>query len=162
MLSDKLLKALNNQINKEIYSSYLYLAIAGHFETEGLKGFASWMKIQAQEELSHAMKFYEYIYDRDSQMEFLPIEAPAPKLGTPLEVLQIVLKHEESITKSIHDVYSLAREEGDYASESFLIWFINEQTEEEATLRDYIDSFKFVDGKTGVMLIDRKLGERTK
>ena len=142
MLSTDLLNGFNDHIQKEFYSSYLYLAMAAHFESVRLPGFASWMKKQADEERSHGMKLWEHIYDRGGKVELKAIEQPPATFGKPLEVLQQVLKHEEKVTASINALYALALKEGDVAAQIYLQWFVTEQVEEEKNASELVDQLK--------------------
>ncbi len=160
MLNEKLLKALNEQINKEMASAYLYLGMAIHFEAEGLPGFSSWMHKQAEEEMEHAMKIYKFIFDADEKPELGKLDAPQTEYGRPVDVFQKVLKHEEAVTDSINKLYALALAENDYKTQTFLHWFINEQVEEEANVHTILDKFKFVDDNTALLLLDEELGSR--
>ena len=121
MISKKLEDALNEQINKEFYSAYLYLGMAAHFESEGLKGFAKWMRVQALEEQGHAMRIYDYLFSVDAKPVLKPIEeAPVHYAKHPVEVIQDVLKHEQFVTASINSLYELALAEKDYKTQVFL------------------------------------------
>lgn len=162
MLSENLKKAINEQINKEFYSSYLYLAMAAHFDAQTLPGFAKWMKIQATEEWGHGMKFYEFLYETGSSVELKSIDLTAQKFGTPKEIMQQVLAHEQFVTASINDIYELARKEKDPKTELMLHWFINEQVEEEKNARDLIDQLeKTGTNSFGIMFMDTHvLGSR--
>ncbi len=142
MLSASLQSGFNEQIQKEFFSSYLYLAMAAHFESANLRGFASWMKKQADEERSHSMKLWEYVYDRDGKVELKAIEQPPTAFGSPLEVFKQVLEHERRVTTSINALYALAVKEGDVAAQIYLQWFVNEQVEEEKTVCDLIAQLK--------------------
>ena len=161
MISKKLEDALNDQINKEFYSAYLYLGMAAHFESEGLKGFAKWMRVQASEEQEHAMKIYDYLFSVDAKPVLKAVkEAPTKYEKSPVEVIQEVLKHEQYVTASINSLYDLALAEKDYKTQIFLQWFINEQIEEEANDRDILDAFKHISGNVGLLILDKALGER--
>ena len=161
MISKKLEDALNEQINKEFYSAYLYLGMAAHFESEGLKGFAKWMRVQASEEQEHAMKIYDYLFSIDAKPVLKAVkEAPTKYEKSPVEVIQEVLKHEQYVTASINSLYDLALAEKDYKTQIFLQWFINEQIEEEANDRDILDAFKHISGNVGLLILDKALGER--
>ncbi|MBI4811485.1 MAG: ferritin, partial [Ignavibacteriales bacterium] len=131
MINKSMQDAINSQINEELYSSYLYLAMAAHFDAINLSGFAHWMKVQSDEERSHAMKFYNYIYDRGGRVSLKTIPQPPAKFKSPLDVFKQVLEHEQKITKLINKLYELAIKEKDYPTEMMLHWFINEQVEEE-------------------------------
>jgi ferritin len=161
MLSKSLQDAINEQINLELSSAYIYLSMSAHFEGENLGGFANWMRVQYHEETGHAMKFFKYVYDRGGKVLLKSIAQPATKFKTPLDVFQIVLGHEEKVTASINKLYELALKEKDYATQNFLQWFIKEQVEEEKNATDII-SILTVAGSTPVSLImiDRQLGAR--
>lgn len=161
MISKKLENALNEQINKELYSAYLYLGIAVHFESEGLKGFAGWMKVQAGEEQGHAMKIYDYLFSVGGVPALTAIkEVPTHYEKPPVEVIKDVLKHEQFVTASINSLYELALAEKDYKTQHFLQWFIDEQVEEEENNRDILDTFKYIDGNAGLLFLDQELGKR--
>ena len=161
MISKKLEDALNEQINKEFYSAYLYLGMAAHFESEGLKGFAKWMRVQALEEQGHAMRRYDYLFSVDAKPVLKPIEeAPVHYAKHPVEVIQDVLKHEQFVTASINSLYELALAEKDYKTQVFLQWFINEQVEEEENDRNILDVFKHINGNAGLLILDKELGKR--
>lgn len=162
MLSGKMLKALNYQINRELYSAYLYLSMASYFRDMNLNGFANWMEVQCQEEMSHAQKFYEFVDERGGKTTLDAIEAPPHSWNSPLHVFEETLKHEQHVTSLINDLVKLAIDENDYASNSFLQWFINEQVEEEASADDLVQQLKLVgDHGQGVFMLDRELGQRT-
>ena len=158
MISKKLEDALNEQINKEFYSAYLYLGMAAHFESEGL---AKWMRVQALEEQGHAMRIYDYLFSVDAKPVLKPIEeAPVHYAKHPVEVIQDVLKHEQFVTASINSLYELALAEKDYKTQVFLQWFINEQVEEEENDRNILDVFKHINGNAGLLILDKELGKR--
>ncbi|MDX9755530.1 MAG: ferritin [bacterium] len=161
MISAKMEEALNNQINAELYSSYLYYAMSMHFESVGLKGFAVWMKFQAQEEMMHAVKFADYLNDRDGRVKLAGIETPPSQWDNPLACFEVVLEHEQKVTKLINDLSTLAMQENDHAARTFLEWFVDEQVEEEANARQIIDDLKLVGSdKSGLFMINRELGQR--
>jgi ferritin len=162
MFNDKLRDAINQQINKEFYSSYLYLSMAAHFDACALPGFASWMKIQASEEWGHGMRFYEYLVEVGANVELKTIELPPAKYGTPKEILQQVLAHEQFVTASINSIWELAKAEKDPKTELMLQWFINEQVEEEKNARDLIDQIEMAGTSPfGLMFMDQHvLGKR--
>lgn len=162
MLKDKIQKALNAQMNLELSSSYLYLAMAAYFESENLNGFASWMKIQSGEEYGHAMKIYGYINQRNGRVNLAKIDSPKSEWKGAVEVFSETLKHEQLVTKAIDDLVDLAVTEKDHATNTFLQWFVTEQVEEEATAMNILDKIKMVgDNKNGLFLLDRELGMRT-
>lgn len=161
MLKDNVQKALNRQINEELYSSYLYLAMAAHFESENLNGFAHWMKLQSQEEYGHAMKIYEYILQRDGKVSLLQINAPAESWKTIIALFEEVYEHEKKVSASIDSIVELTINEKDYATNNFLQWFISEQVEEESTSLFILDRARLVgDSKNGVFLLDREMAQR--
>jgi ferritin len=162
MYNEKLKKAINDQINKEFYSSYLYLAMAAHFDANALPGFAKWMKVQASEEWAHGMRFYDYLTEVSSQVELAAIAMPPVKFGTPKEIFEQVLAHELTVTASINAIYELAKEEKDPKTELMLHWFINEQIEEEKNDRDIIDQLTMSGNMPfGLMFLDQHvLGSR--
>ncbi len=161
MLSKSVLDEMNQQIKDELFSAYLYLAMSAHFEAESLPGFASWMRSQANEEQEHAMKFFDYINDRGSRVVLEGLEKPPVKFGSPQEVFQAALGHEQKITGRINKIYSVASKEADYASQVFLQWFLTEQVEEEKTASDILEMLKMAgDNRNALMMIDRSLGSR--
>ncbi|PIE98876.1 MAG: ferritin [Treponema sp.] len=159
MVSEKLEKALNEQVNKEMASAYLYFGMATYFETEDLPGFASWMHNQAEEEMTHAMKIYRFLLDVGSKPVFGDLSAPKTEYGKAIDVMKQVLEHEKFVTKSITDLYKLADEENNYTTMSFLKWFIDEQVEEEATVSAIIGRFKYCDSNHCLMMIDQEMGK---
>ena len=160
-IKDKMTKAINKQINAEMESSYLYLAMAAYFEARNWQGFAHWMKLQANEETAHAMKFYKFILERGGEVELQDIKAAKGGWKMPLEVFEEVYSHELKVTALINDLLKLARQEGDTATESMLKWFIDEQVEEEAHAKEIVDKLKMVkDSKNGLFMLDHRLGER--
>jgi ferritin len=161
MLSEKMLNELNDQINAELHSAYLYLAMAAHFEDVNLPGMVGWMKIQAQEEVGHAMKFYGYVFDRNAKVELKMIEGPQTKWDSPLAAFEAAFEHEQYISGRINKLVDLAVQDNDHATRSFLNWFVDEQVEEEATANDIVQRLKSVgDNKAGLFILDRELGGR--
>jgi ferritin len=162
MLSERLKNAINAQINKEFYSSYLYLAMAAHFDSVALPGFAKWMKVQAAEEWGHGMRFYDYLVDVGATVELAAIALPPGKFGTPKEIFSQVLEHEKTVTASINAIYALAKAENDPKTELMLHWFINEQVEEEKNDRDILDQLEMSGGTPfGLMFLGQHvLGAR--
>ncbi len=162
MASNKMMDALNEQLNKEMYSSYLYLSMSAYFADNNLEGMAAWMQMQSQEEYAHAMKFYTYILQIDGRVKLLKIDEPASEWDSPLSVFENALKHEKFVTKSIHTLVDLALEEKDHATKTFLDWFVTEQVEEEDTAKAIIEKFKLIeDNKSGLYMLDKELGSRT-
>ncbi len=161
MLKDKIQKALNAQMNLELSSSYLYLAMAAYFESENLTGFAHWMKVQSGEEYGHAMKIFGYINQRNGRVNLSKIDAPKSEWKDAAEVFTETLKHEQKVTKSIDEMVDLTITEKDHATNTYLQWFVTEQVEEEATAMNILDKIKMVgDNKNGLFLLDRELGMR--
>jgi ferritin len=161
MISEKITTALNEQINKEMYSAYLYMSMSAHCTNVGLDGFANWFMIQYQEEMTHAMKLYDYINNQGEKVVLGAIEKPPSDYGTTLEMFEATLAHEQFITKSINDLVYLAMEERDYATQIFLQWYVTEQIEEEGNDNEIIAKLKLVgnDGN-GLFTIDRELAAR--
>lgn len=161
MISKPLQDAMNEQINFELFSAYLYLSMSAHFEAQNLPGFANWMRVQYQEETSHAMKLYKYIFDRNGVVTLKSIAQPATKFKKPLEVFTQVLEHEQKVTSLINKLYELAVKEKDYAAQSFLQWFVNEQVEEEKNATDMINMLEMIgDSPVSLIMADRQLGAR--
>ncbi len=161
MLSKKMEKALNEQINAEYYSSYLYLSMAAWCYAENLSGFGHWMELQSQEELGHAMKLFDYVNSRGGRVVLKEIEAPPAEWDSPLAVMEATLEHEEKVTKMINELAELALSEKDFATNALLQWYINEQVEEEATASDIVNKLRMVKGAgNGLLMMDRVLAER--
>jgi ferritin len=161
MLSANMVAALNEQIKHELYSSYLYLGMAAYCESQNLKGFSHWMKLQAEEERGHAMKFYEYLLDNAQRVSLDTLERPPVDYGSPREIFQKVLEHERMITGRIHKLYDLAMQEHDYRTQIMLQWFVTEQTEEEANAMDILARIEMVDERpSAVLWIDKELKKR--
>ena len=162
MIDKKMVSAINRQINAELYSSYLYLSMAACFKTTGLEGFANWMQVQAQEELMHAMKFYNYLSERDGRVVFEAIDKPPGKWDSALAAFQAAYQHEQKVTGMINALADLAQELKDHASQVFLQWFVNEQVEEEASAKALVDKLALIgDSPQGLFMIDSKLAART-
>jgi len=161
MLSEKMNAALNEQINKELFSEYLYQSMAAWFESEGLPGFANWMAIQALEEHSHAMKFVNYMYETGGRVILDAIEKPESEFGSPMGAFEATLKHEQFITASINGLVDLAIVLKDHATNNFLQWYVSEQVEEEANDQSIIDKLKWIgDNGNAILMLDRELGAR--
>jgi len=161
MIKENIEKALNNQINAEIYSAYLYLSMAAYFHSINLPGFANWMRVQTQEELMHTMKFYDHINERGGRVYLSTIEGPPTEWKSPLEAFEAAYKHEQKVTKMINDLVDLALKEGDHATNIFLQWFVTEQIEEEASTNDVVQRLKLMgDMGNGLFMIDRELAQR--
>ena len=161
MISKKMEKALNGQVNAELYSSYLYLSMESWFKSKNLNGFANWMRVQAQEEMSHAMKFYDFIDERGGRIVLKAIDGPPTEWDSPLTVFETVYEHEQKVTGLINDLVDLSIKEKDHATNSFLQWFVSEQVEEEASADAAVQQLKMVEGAPGGMfMLDRELGRR--
>jgi ferritin len=162
MLSPKMLDALNQQINREFASAYLYLAMAAQCEAQSLPGMAHWMKRQATEEYGHGMRLFELICDRGGRVSLAALPQPPAEFGSPLELFQQVLSHERKVTAYINAVYELALDEKDYASQVALHWFVNEQVEEEKNASVIVDQLKAIpDKSSAILFLDRQLGKRS-
>ena len=161
MLSPKMEKAYNDQINAEIYSSYLYMSMATWFEEKQMAGFAHWMKVQAQEEMTHALKLYGHVCERGGRVRLMAIDGPPTDWDTPLNVAEDVLKHEQKVTGLINALVDLAQAEKDHASFNFLQWFVGEQVEEEASVQDVIGKLKMVEQTSGgLFMLDKEMAAR--
>jgi len=161
MISENMQKAFNDQINAEIHSAYLYLSMVSYFKSLNLDGFAQWMTVQTQEEISHGMKFFNFVLERGGKALLQPIEGPAVEWESPLAAFEAAYKHEQYITKRIADLMKLARKENDTASEIMLQWFVTEQVEEEANADGIVQKLKMMAGAPGgVFMLDRELGSR--
>ena len=161
MLNKKLEKALNEQLNMELQSAYIYQSMAAYFEGANFKGFAKWMDLQATEEQEHARKIYDYIFSKGGTVTLTAIDAPKSSWKTPMDVLKETLGHEQMVTKRIYDMVNLAAKEGDLASASYLDWFVKEQVEEEASANEIIAVLKKVgDSQVGLYTLDRHLNAR--
>jgi ferritin len=153
--------AINEQINKEFFSSYLYLSMAAYFEDKNLTGFGHWMRLQADEEREHAMKFYNFLLDAGGRVQLKAIEAPATEWNSNLEVAQQVAEHESKVTASIHALYELALKEKDYAAQILLQWFITEQVEEEKNAAELVAKLRLIEERgTAVLMLDHRLSKR--
>ena len=163
MISDAMQKAINEQINKELYSSYLYLSMAAYFEGNNLPGFAKWMYVQADEERGHGMKLFEHLVDRGGRVTLAPIAGPQTEWMTSLEVFKQVQSHEAAVTASINALYEVAFNEKDYPAQVLLQWFITEQVEEEKNAAHIVQQLELIDARgTAVLMLDHQLGKRGK
>ncbi|WP_317137432.1 ferritin [Methanochimaera problematica] len=162
-MNPKIEKALNEQVKWELYSSYLYLSMSSWYESKGLRGFANWEYVQAQEEKDHAMKIYKYVISRGGRMLLQPIEAPPTEWKSPLDAFEVSLKHEVKVTSLINDLVNLAQKEKDHATINMLQWFVDEQIEEEGDAGQIVDQLKMIekDGGSGMLyMLDKELGAR--
>ena len=161
MISDNMTNALNEQVNREMYSAFLYMSMSAHCNQVGLKGFANWFMAQYHEEMLHAMKIYEYIQRQGSEVKLAAIKAPPTEFETPLDMMTQTLTHEQYITRSINDLMELAIAEKDHATQIFLEWYVTEQVEEEENDNDIIAQLNLIkDNPQGLMMLDRELGGR--
>lgn len=161
MIGKKIQDAMNEQLNNELYAAYQYLSMAAYCESANLPGFAHWMRSQSREELEHAMKFYDFILERNGHVVLGAVDQPVGEFGSPLEVFEQALAHEQKVTGMINNLYGLAAEENDYASQTFLQWFVTEQIEEEKNTGDVVENLKMVGDKSeALFLLDRELGRR--
>ncbi|MBG0789595.1 MAG: ferritin [Desulfovibrionaceae bacterium] len=160
MLSEKLEAALNAQMNWEIYSAHIYLSMSSHFAQEGLPGIGQWMYAQYQEEMFHALKFFNYINEAGGHAKLGVIDAPAYSWETPLAAFEEALEHERGVTARINALADLAQDERNHAVGIFLQWFISEQVEEEDTVSDVVGKLKMVGDGGGLFMLDRDLGTR--
>jgi ferritin len=161
MIGKKMLDALNEQVNAELYSAYLYQAMAAHFEAGNLKGFAHWMDLQAKEEQAHARKIYEFLVNRGGRVLLKAIAAPPVEWKSPLAIFEESYAHEQKVTGLIHKLVDLARAENDHAAEVFLAWFVSEQVEEEANASEIVEKLKMVkEHVQGLLMLDAHLAQR--
>ena len=162
MSNPKIQDALNKQLNAELHSSYLYLSMAAYLESQNLKGMAHWMRIQAQEENLHAMKFFDFINERGGKVVLTQIDAPKTEWSSPLDVFEDTCKHESKVTGLINELVDLSLSEKDHAANAFLQWFVTEQVEEEASAQEIAGKLKLVGDRGGMQfMIDRELSQRT-
>ena len=153
MIKDNVREAINAQMNREFFSSYLYLAMSGYFESVNLKGFSRWMQVQAQEEYAHGMKFYGYLVDQGARVSLAAIEAPPSDWTNPLDAFEHTLGHEQKVTARIHDLMEFAMSEMDHATAGFLQWFVKEQVEEEASATEIVFKMKLASAEKGAVLL---------
>ena len=162
VLSQTLQDALNEQLKQELYSSYLYLAMAAYCDAKNLPGFAHWMLLQADEERDHAMRFFSFIQDRGGRVALKALPGPPSDFGSPLDVFEQALAHEQEITSMIDQLYQRATAESDHATQVFLQGFISEQVEEERNAGQVVETLRMAgDNGAALLLIDRELARRT-
>lgn len=160
-MKKELLDELNKQLNRELYSSYLYLSMAAYFESINLKGFAHWLKVQVEEEKEHAMKFFDFILERGEKVILEAIDAPKTDWESPIEAFKDVYEHEKKVTSYIHKIIELARQHKDYPTEVFLQWFVSEQVEEEAQALEIYNKLQLTKNSPGALFaLDHQLGKR--
>jgi ferritin len=161
-MNQRVEKAFNDQINEELFSSYIYLAMAAHFKAMNLDGFAAWMRHQADEEVQHAMRLFTHINRRGGRVVLKAIGEPPLDFGSPLEAFQKALAHEQHITGTINALYEIAVEEKDYPAQMELQWFIDEQVEEEENTGGVVELLKMAgDNKGALLMLDRELAKRS-
>jgi ferritin len=161
-MKERMLNALNEQINAEQYSALLYLSMSAWFEEKGLPGFANWMYIQYQEELTHANKIFKFVNERSGRVKLKAIEQMPVEFDSVVDVVEKTLEHEKHVTSLIHNLVDIAIEERDHATQSFLKWFVDEQVEEEANVTEILDTLKLINGQgNGIFMLDREMRQRT-
>ncbi len=162
MISEKMEKAFNEQINKELFSEYLYLSMQAYFERLNLTGFTNWMTVQVQEEHAHAMGMYNYLHERGGKVELMAIDKPQTDWKSPLDVFKNVLEHEQYVTSRINALMDVAEQEKDRAALSFLDWYLKEQVEEENNVGGVLAKLELIgDDKHALLLLDKDLATRT-
>jgi ferritin len=161
MLSKALQDAINEQIKNELYSAYLYLAMAAYSEASNLPGFAHWLRAQSEEEVEHAMKFFDFVNERGGRVVLHAIDQPPVEFESPVKIFEETLNHERKVTGMIHRLYELALEEKDYPAQVMLHWFIDEQVEEESNATQILDTLKMIGDKgQALVMFDRELARR--
>lgn len=160
-MTKKIEEAINAQINAELWSAYLYLSMGTNFRAKGLDGVANWFEVQFKEEQEHAMKLYRYMQSRGARVVLAPIAEVQTEWATPLEAFEDTLQHEKKVTAMIHNINKMAIEDNDYATQNRMVWFIDEQVEEEEEAQKLVDAFKMIEGeKVGMYMLDKELGNR--
>jgi ferritin len=161
VISDRLVDEINEQIKYEFYSAYMYLAMSADCADRNLTGFANWMKLQAEEELGHAMRFVDFLLERGARVELQALDQPPSEFGSPLEIMEKSLEHERFVTGRINGLYALALDEKDYPAQVLLQWFVTEQVEEEASIDEIVERMKmFGQDGSALLMLDTQLGER--
>lgn len=161
-MNSKIESAFNEQLNAELFSSYLYLSMAAYFESQNLKGMAGWMRMQAIEEHMHAMKFFDFINERGGKVTLAKINEPKNEWSSPLNTFEDTCEHESKVTGLINNLVDLALDEKDHSANAFLQWFVTEQVEEEASVQEIVGKLKLVGDRGGMLfMIDRELGQRS-
>jgi ferritin len=162
MFKQSVQNAVNEQINKELYSAYVYLGMSSYCESINLTGFSHWMRMQSREELGHAMRLFDFVNDRGGKVELLAIDKPPTNYRSPLDVMEQTLKHEQYVTALIEKLYEVAVKEHDYATQAQLQWFITEQVEEEKNASSILEALKMVgDNRTALIMLDMEMAKRT-
>ena len=161
VIKEPVQRAVNEQIKNELYSAYVYLSMSAYCETINLRGFANWMRLQSKEEVAHAMRLFDFLINRNGRVILQPIEQPPVDFGSPLDVAQQTLDHEQKVTAMIESLYELAAKENDYATQAALQWFITEQVEEESNASQIVEQLKMIgDNRTALLMLDMELGKR--
>lgn len=161
MLKERVEHALNEQIQKEFTSAYLYLSMVSYFDDANLPGFAHWMRMQSREEREHAMRLFDHILERGGRPQLQEIERPPADFDSPFDAVEQALEHERKITESIHELYGLAVEEKDYATQAEMQWFVEEQVEEEESAEELVAALRQAgDDSAALFILDRELGQR--
>ena len=160
-MDDAVQDAVSRQIGKELYAGYFYLAISAHFDRESLLGFSKWMRMQAREELTHAMKLFDFMNHRDATPRLEAVAAPPSDFGSPLSLFETALAHEQEVSQLIHELYDLAARKHDHATQLELQWFITEQVEEEKMVGTIVDQLRMAgDNQAALLMLDREMGAR--
>lgn len=161
MLGKKLQDAFNEQMKNEFFSAYLYMAMAGYFQSEDLPGFASWMRVQALEEMTHGEKFFNFTCETGSRTNLLPIDGPQNNFADSTEAFEVGLQHEKFVTDSINNLMNMAGRDKNYAAQIFLQWFVTEQIEEESSFSLILKKLQRIGGDSrGILMLDQELGQR--
>lgn len=161
MLNTTVQDAINEQIKNELYSAYLYLAMSAHFEASNLPGIGKWMRMQSNEEVEHAMKFFDYVNDRGGRVTLKGIDQPQSEWSSPLVAFEQVLEHEQKVTGMINNLYAIALKENDYPTQVLLHWYINEQVEEEKNATTIVEQLRMIgDHPNALLMLDHRIGER--
>ena len=161
MVKEKMVEALNEQINAELYSAYLYLSMSAYFEDVNLTGFSNWMRVQSQEELNHAMKIYDFVVELGERVELFTVQKPPKEWESPLAAFEAAYKHEQHVTGLINNLVDMAISDKDHATNNMLQWFVAEQVEEEASANEIVQKLRLVgeEGR-GLLILDRELAQR--
>lgn len=160
-MNDKMVKSFNDQIQAEFYSAYMYYSMSLYCEAQNKKGIAHWLKIQYEEEREHAMRLISHLQDRGATVKLMQIDQPPVEFDSILAVFEQALEHEKYVTKRIHDMYALAVKEKDYAAQNHLVWFVDEQVEEEATFTEIVEKMRLIaDNPMGMFYMDAELARR--
>jgi ferritin len=160
-MDEKMIDALNSQLNAELYSSYLYLSMGTYFESMDMSGFSNWMRVQAQEELSHAMKIHDYVIQRGDRVILTRIDSPPTEWESPVDAFEHVYAHEQKVTALINQLVNLAISLGDHATNNFLQWFVAEQVEEEESSSGVLKKVRMAnESSSGILMLDNELAQR--